>query len=68
MKKLMDKNKCLTRDEAFKRSGRNTKKVYNNEFKFIIGLANKHLEEGHTKIIYIDKNHPPNKRGLRLIT
>ena len=57
--KIIEQNPNWPKDKAFEKSGKPANAVYKaQQIELIKGCAK--LKEGQVRIIYLDKNHPPN--------
>jgi len=55
----MDSNKKLKQDQAFEKGRKQAVAEYNDELIGLINDACTSLKDGETRVIYLDKNHPP---------
>jgi len=54
----------MTKDQAFERCRKKAVGVYNDQLAELIQQANIQMGGDETRVIYLDKNHPPNEQGL----
>lgn len=57
----MARNKNMTKDSAFEKCRKKANDVYKQKLIGLILEANTSLKDNEVRVIYLDKNHPPNE-------